>query len=419
MADLAEDSKLKELFKRGPNDMCFVYTPAELPPPPEDSSLPPQLTSQEPNSFARDSLLRRIPEEIIGRVLTENEVYLQLHPRSKELLLQLQSEMRNADTTKLRPLECFGGPTCGPPPPAIPCSCGFCRSCEEADVQMWNSLLLKEAIEEGATLSRLPWILSEVYCYRRMLHAFNFYTTLYDPFLRQKLAGLEAGAAAAGLYAQQLAALLLLLQQQQQNTENSLLLLLKPHIRAAVFASLEGNAGDLSLWPKGLSPAARAAAAAAAVGGQTQRPTWEEDPPWLLAADFEAFFQDFCSSSSSSGSSSRVVHLWTDNAGEELLSDLLLASILLASSTAQRVRLCVKQQPTYVSDATKDPVLGSWVCLLRQWEGEGRLLVSAAFFCVSPLELRRLPADFRSAWQREAALVILKGDMNYRRLLGV
>ncbi|KAL8443778.1 hypothetical protein Emag_005818 [Eimeria magna] len=186
------------------------------------------------------------------------------------------------------------------------------------------------------------------------------------------MAGLEAAAAAAEVYGQQVEELLSAVAAETQRHPKPSLQGLKRHIRSAVFASLEGNAGDLSLWPKGpAATAAAAAATAAAAETQRQQPgaacnNWEEDPPWLLAGDFEAFFADFCgsnsstsnssSNSSSSSSSSRVVHIWTDNAGEELLADLLLSSCLLLTAAAERVQLCVKQQPTYVSDATKADV---------------------------------------------------------------
>ncbi|KAL8454173.1 hypothetical protein Emed_000431 [Eimeria media] len=469
---LGLEGPLRLLFLRGPHDRSVIYEETDLPPEPTDPNLPPQLTSDTPNSFARDSLLRRIPNDIIARVLQENQVYLHLNPRSKQLLLQLQDEMRNADTTQLRPLECFEASSEGGPPaereggPQRACTregggapqggplspCGFCRICEERDVRMWNEVLLKEALKEKRVLSKIPWILAEVYCYRRMLHAFDFYSTLYDPFYHQKMAGLEAAAAAAEVYGQQVEELQSAVAAETQRHPKPSLQGLKKHIRSAVFASLEGNAGDLSLWPKGPAAAAAAAAtattaAAATAAAETQRQqpgaacnNWDEDPPWLLAGDFEAFFADFCSSSSSSNSSnsssssSRVVHIWTDNAGEELLADLLLTTCLLLTAAAQRVQLCVKQQPTYVSDATKadveiafrwleqrgkeDSRLRSWVSLLRGWEREGRLIISASFFCCSPLELRRLPRDVEITWRQEAALVVLKGDMNYRRLLG-
>ncbi|XP_026193022.1 uncharacterized protein LOC34619071 [Cyclospora cayetanensis] len=502
-------SSLKGLFKRGPQDYCFVFTEGDLPPVPADSLLPPQITSDVPNTFARDSIFHRIPDDIIGRVLKENEAYLHQHPRSKELLLLLQQDMRAADTTAVRPLETFEGsleafslvgapeaPCLGGSPEGPPC--GFCSECELRDIQMWNKVLLKEALDRNITLCKIPWILAEVYCYRRILHAFDFFRTLYDPFLYQKMAGLSAAAAKADVYGQQVAALL---QQhpsggdtKDRNTKPSPALY-KHQIRSAVFASLEGNAGDLSLWPAKLceeiGEPAQERGKPQSVG--EQEGTFFGGPhSWLLADDFEAFFEDLCNRSKNCGCSSNsqcsrcsgVVHLWTDNAGGELLSDLLLCSCLLLTGAARSIRLCVKQQPTYVSDVTKpdlemtirwmqsqgqvewtatppksgslnilspskalsefltrqlsfcavsnvknwclksllfvlqDVNLSRWGALLREWLVAGVLIVSASFFCCSPLELRRAPKPIVSLWEKEAALIILKGDMNYRRLIG-
>ncbi|OEH77455.1 duf89 fructose bisphosphatase [Cyclospora cayetanensis] len=451
-------SSLKGLFKGGPQDYCFVFTEGDLPPVPADSLLPPQITSDVPNTFARDSIFHRIPDDIIGRVLKENEAYLHQHPRSKELLLLLQQDMRAADTTAVRPLETFEGsleafslvgapeaPCLGGSPEGPPC--GFCSECELRDIQMWNKVLLKEALDRNITLCKIPWILAEVYCYRRILHAFDFFRTLYDPFLYQKMAGLSAAAAKADVYGQQVAALL---QQhpsggdtKDRNTKPSPALY-KHQIRSAVFASLEGNAGDLSLWPAKLceeiGEPAQERGKPQSVG--EQEGTFFGGPhSWLLADDFEAFFEDLCNRSKNCGCSSNsqcsrcsgVVHLWTDNAGGELLSDLLLCSCLLLTGAARSIRLCVKQQPTYVSDVTKpdlemtirwmqsqgqDVNLSRWGALLREWLVAGVLIVSASFFCCSPLELRRAPKPIVSLWEKEAALIILKGDMNYRRLIG-
>ncbi|KAL8430664.1 hypothetical protein ACSSS7_005785 [Eimeria intestinalis] len=200
------EGPLRLLFLRGPQDSAFVYDEIDLPPRPQDINLPPQITSVVPDTFARDSLINRIPNDIIDRVLKENEVFLQVNPRTKRLLLQLQNEMRNADTTKLRPIECFDRKSSEGPPPSHMAQlerwplhgapspsgmerrkasegcctrvggphggggtvspCGFCRLCEERDVCMWNEVLLKEELKEGRVLSKIPWILAEVYCYR-------------------------------------------------------------------------------------------------------------------------------------------------------------------------------------------------------------------------------------------------------------
>ncbi|MEV0611489.1 ARMT1-like domain-containing protein [Polymorphospora rubra] len=58
--------------------------------------------------------------------------------------------------------------------------------------------------------------------------------------------------------------------------------------------------------------------------------------------------------------------LVADNAGRELLADLVLVDHLLAAGLAERVTLHVKPYPYYVSDATTADVVG---CLRRLASG--------------------------------------------------
>lgn len=125
-----------------------------------------------------------------------------------------------------------------------------------------------------------------------------------------------------------------------------------------------------------------------------------------------------------------VVYVIADNAGRELIPDLLLADHLLYTGRAARVVLHVKPHPYYVSDATMADVID---CLrriadapgragqigVRLWDamGSGRLEVRAHLFSCAPLPYAEMPADLR-ADLNQATLTISKGDLNYRRLVG-
>ncbi|MFE2017643.1 damage-control phosphatase ARMT1 family protein [Streptomyces sp. NPDC059499] len=125
-----------------------------------------------------------------------------------------------------------------------------------------------------------------------------------------------------------------------------------------------------------------------------------------------------------------TVSVVADNAGRELIPDLILIDHLLTQGHAERAVLHVKPGPYYVSDATTADVIDSLRRLVRAtgaaggigrrlWEamGEGRLEVRAhAFFC-APLPYEMAPEDLRKEWGA-GALTILKGDLNYRRLVG-
>ncbi|MEV0966384.1 damage-control phosphatase ARMT1 family protein [Streptomyces sp. NPDC049910] len=127
---------------------------------------------------------------------------------------------------------------------------------------------------------------------------------------------------------------------------------------------------------------------------------------------------------------SATVAVVADNAGRELIPDLVLIDHLLEHGHAERVALYVKPYPYYVSDAMTADVVD---CLRRltQAPGEagrigGRLWKAMAagtlevrthsFFC-APLPYEEMPEDLRVGFA-SATLTILKGDLNYRRLVG-
>ncbi|MEU9046189.1 MULTISPECIES: damage-control phosphatase ARMT1 family protein [unclassified Kitasatospora] len=120
-----------------------------------------------------------------------------------------------------------------------------------------------------------------------------------------------------------------------------------------------------------------------------------------------------------------------DNAGRELLPDLVLIDHLLACGSAAQVALYVKPQPYYVSDATMTDVLAAVERLRsapspaagavgeRLWQamGSGTLVVRTHPFFCAPLPFHDMPAGLRAEFAG-AALTVVKGDLNYRRLVG-
>jgi hypothetical protein len=116
-----------------------------------------------------------------------------------------------------------------------------------------------------------------------------------------------------------------------------------------------------------------------------------------------------------------------DNSGRELVPDLLLADHLLATDRASRVVLHVKAYPYFTSDATMADVLA---CLRRihesaheagprLWQAmrDGTLDVRAHPFSCAPWSYHRMPADLAADFAG-ATVTIMKGDLNYRRLVG-
>lgn len=130
-------------------------------------------------------------------------------------------------------------------------------------------------------------------------------------------------------------------------------------------------------------------------------------------------------------SGSPRVCVFADNAGRELLPDLVLIDHLLTSGLAAEIVLYVKPAPYYVSDATTADVLATLERLRadtgqeaeligrRLWQAmnSGTLVVRTHPFFCAPLPFHDMPTDLRAEISG-ATMSITKGDLNYRRLVG-
>ena len=124
-----------------------------------------------------------------------------------------------------------------------------------------------------------------------------------------------------------------------------------------------------------------------------------------------------------------------DNCGFELFTDLCLADFLLTTGLVDRVRLRIKDQPWFVSDTTKadldwslEQMLGSpeespLGQLARRWETHlrsGSWTVHSDAFWTYPHSYHEMPSTDPALYQDLSTdcLVIFKGDLNYRKLVG-
>ncbi|MDQ0834107.1 hypothetical protein QF032_005951 [Streptomyces achromogenes] len=264
----------------------------------------------------------------------------------------------------------------------------------------------------GSSWFDVPWLWSESYFYRRLLEAVGYFGPGpwrgIDPFRPFKLAELEAPETD-----EELAALDALEGRPVEEQD-----------RALLHGSLWGNRADLGFRLSDAGAEQRAAVPGL-VADDSER-LWE----LLPQADADSGSDTGSGSGTGTGTGTGTVCLVADNAGRELVPDLLLAAHLLAHRRCGRVVLHVKPYPYYVSDATTADVVDAVRKLSgargaaggrgrRLWQAmaDGTLTVRAHPFSAAPLPYERMPDDLRAEFA-SATLTIVKGDLNYRRLVG-
>lgn len=276
------------------------------------------------------------------------------------------------------------------------------------NMQVWRALMAPYATSNWLDA---PWLVTEFYFYRRVAQAFQYFKTGYDCFSAQKRLGLEGALELT----KQLAARGEEVYAAAVDDESK-----ATALRFGVFASLWGNKMDLSLWPSQTNAASKAQAFASVLEASSAN---------LLADAFPAVASHLLSrSSSSSSSSSRRVDIVVDNAGFELITDLILADCLLRTGLATKVVLHTKGHPTFVSDAMDKDVAetvgflasNGVACAAERWQAylaDGRWELHAHTYWAQPFPFWEIPPDVRRDLAG-AALAFVKGDANYRRLLG-
>ena len=334
-----------------------------------DLPLPPAYLCSDPASFAENTLLVRLPE-IARRVVSENRLPIEACQRIDSLL----EEMREG---RLREMRDPGAP----------------------DEKAWQHYL---APHVGKTWSDLSFLVCENIFYRRILEATGYFQHgpewKMDPYSQQKRLGLETSIGAAQALAKRLEA---------WREQDSTLALSE-----ALESNLWGNRADMSIWPAGAE-------------GTLSSDKLHQAEEYLLVNQL-ARLCDYLGEQRGA----RVDFL-IDNAGFELVSDLAVADLLLGRGLAREVRFHVKFHPTFVSDAMvvdvrqtaafladlANPPTAAFGKRLIEAIASGRLQLKDHPFWNSPLPDWEMPDELRKNLGG-SNLVISKGDMNFRRLIG-
>lgn len=333
---------------------------------------PPQLTGSQGGLFAYNTIIQRIPA-IARRVIAENDFPSAIN----ENLETLAQEILNKEVRQLRDIE---------------------------DSE-WITHI---APYEGQPWLDVPWFFAEAYFYRRILEATHYFQPGQwqgvDPFEYQKRLGLKTSMNSIQALSSQINSL-------SHSEQSGNVLWNQTELIKMLYVTLWGNQADLSLFP--------------ADEDQRSHPRIGHEQTHILVDDTAQLADRMISWK---GGRFDII---VDNAGFELFCDLCLAEFLLSSQIAGEVCLHLKAHPTFVSDAMLkdvdytleflsaegDSEVKSLISRLQKYLKESRLTLRDHPFWTTPLVFWDMPEPLRQELA-PASLILLKGDANYRRLLG-
>ncbi len=337
----------------------FEIPPLQIDP----RTMPPYLLTSEPGSFAYNTIKTRIPWII--------EETLALNDFPTDIRVELQELHAEVSGGTIRPLREMA-----------------------PDCSFWLEVSRDHF---GRSWFDVPWYWAEAFFYRRLLEATHYFQPGplqgFDPFRAKKQAELVPGGAVRKV----------------QETLRELPANPRARFETLLYASLWGNRADLSYD----------------VAAQIQRAKRLQDERVNLLVDDAARVWEFWGAQAC-----RRLAILADNAGTELLMDLALIDFVLAENPATQVVLHLKPHPFFVSDAMPQDVDAALDALsagvdaaramgarIRAQLTSGRLRRLTHWFNVTSLFYSQLPDDLRTELSG-MDLVIVKGDANYRRLVG-
>ncbi|XP_075168556.1 damage-control phosphatase ARMT1-like [Haematobia irritans] len=277
------------------------------------------------------------------------------------------------------------------------------------DSELWNNFITN--LEPDASFFSICWLYAECYLYRKIYSFFEISTSLlkdYDYFSPQKINALKISTDAMKELLQSIT--------NESSYENF------SHI---LKLNLWGNKCDLSIS-----------------SGQEIKPLDN------LHKQIDSLNENILIDESAQiwdclneplNSKSKSVDFICDNAGFELFTDLVLARYLIENKLADEVRFHVKALPWFVSDTTHQDILFTLKYMEEQenadilnkfgkqcsrYFNDGIFKVcppnAKEYFWTTPYEFHRM-AEISPTLHTQlssSSLIISKGDLNYRKLLG-
>jgi hypothetical protein len=330
---------------------------------------PPPLMTSDPGSFARATIVERKPQ-IIRQVIQDNDY----PPQIVRALDVFREEIASQPMQPLR---------------------------ESApDVAGWNKA---QSVYADKTWLEVPWYFAETFFYRKLLEGTCYFQASaeqpvsavqqnHDPFKNQKDRQIVGD-----------------IQRLEGEWEQFSALDPDTLFEALLHSCLWGNRADLSNFTVKVK----------ARGGLATR-----QERHLILIDHTEQVRAILSSGV------RRLDFINDNVGSDLFFDLALADFILCQGCAGEIHLHLKNQPFFVSDAmpkdvlhtiarlkaTPAPALAALGLRLESHLANHRLFPNTDPFWTSWLMFRQMPPGLQ-AQLAQADLVLLKGDVNYRRLL--
>ncbi|XP_049832556.1 damage-control phosphatase ARMT1-like [Schistocerca gregaria] len=283
-----------------------------------------------------------------------------------------------------------------------------------SDIKIWNSVLEEETKNNKHKWFNSDWLFSECYMYRKVREIFELSQSLtaFDPFRKSKESGLHNSIHSIVILSDHMKKQLEEVDQLKRSD-------VRQALQRIVYLNLWGNRFDLSL-SKGVQILITENPLTYAENFKDDILVDESDKIWEVLSEADE--------------QNKLVDIVLDNAAYELFTDFCLADYLITASLASKVRFYVKAMPWYVSDTVVNDF--HWVIktlilhdsknvsdLASRWKkylDSGKWVIEVKDFWTLPYSYNKMQEIRPELYAQlsQAQLVIFKGDLNYRKLVG-
>ncbi|XP_035728780.1 damage-control phosphatase ARMT1-like isoform X1 [Vespa mandarinia] len=288
---------------------------------------------------------------------------------------------------------------------------------DDNDASVWNKYLEDKTEKEGTvpTWFNTEWLYCECYMYRSLVQKFLLMNALrtYDPFQQQKRDTFINSLNTIKILNKYLLDIIDRVKLMEEVEK-------KQKFFKLIQLNLWGNRCDLSL-------------SAGSDSSQISNPIEQLETLHNYILDNATDFA-WQLLSKQKLNDSNIIDMVLDNAGYELFTDICLAIFLVNFGLAGKVRFYVKRYPWYVSDTnthdfhwvldymkkSSNPELERTAQLSYDYLKNNIWTIEEESYWTSPYDFAEMKEKDKVLYAKlsDAKLVIFKGDLNYRKLLG-